>query len=146
VVCEQRDFAPWNLLVGRDDDLAVLDWESSEPRGIPALDLIYFLTYLGIHLDGAHATGRYAESYLATLTPSTPLGELAAECLELYGRKTGVPADDLHALRTLTWMLHSRSAYRQLAGEAAGPPSPQRLRRALFARLWEAEVRHGRRG
>src|SRR5205823_4835695 len=33
VVCEQRDFSPWNVFDG-DHGIVVLDWESGEPRGL----------------------------------------------------------------------------------------------------------------
>ena len=143
VICEQRDFSPWNLIISASGELAVLDWESSELQGVPALDLIYFLTYLGIYLDKAHASGRYGESYRATLDPSTAVGNIAAECLELYSPSVGILERDLHPLRLLTWMLHSRSAYRQLRAEVGGAPRPDQLRRALFIQLWEAELRYG---
>src|SRR5215211_2594977 len=35
-----------------DRELAVLDWESPERQGLPALDLIYFLSYLVCFPDG----------------------------------------------------------------------------------------------
>ena len=52
LVCEHRDFSPWNLFVHAGDRLAVFDWESSEPEGLPLLDLIYFLTYMASALRG----------------------------------------------------------------------------------------------
>jgi hypothetical protein len=143
VICEQRDFAPWNLLLNGRDELAVLDWESSELQGLPALDLIYFLTYLGIYLDGAHASGRYGDSYRATLMPSTRFGATTAECLETYASRLAITSADLRRLRLLTWMLHSRSTYRHLTAEAPGRPAPGRLRTSLFIQLWEAELRYG---
>jgi aminoglycoside phosphotransferase (APT) family kinase protein len=38
VAPEQRDFGPWNLLVTPAGQIAVLDWESAEVDGLPALD------------------------------------------------------------------------------------------------------------
>jgi hypothetical protein len=44
------DFIPKNLLVGAAGECVVVDWETAETRGLPLLDLIYFITrcaYLG---------------------------------------------------------------------------------------------------
>ncbi len=141
IVCEHRDFSPWNVLVTADGGLAVLDWESGELRGLPALDLIYFLSYLGFFLDGALASGRCRESYRASLNPSTLTGAVMAESLARYAGQVGLDPAGLRPLRLLVWLLHSRSEYRRLVDDVAGRPSPEALRRSLFVGLWEEELR-----
>src|SRR5436190_718658 len=81
LVCEQRDFSPWNVLIAADGALVVLDWESAETEGLPGMDLIYFLAYLAFFLDGAMESGRFRESYRAALDPATFTGAVQAECL-----------------------------------------------------------------
>ncbi len=76
LVCEQRDFSPWNIMIAPDGNLVVLDWESAEIEGLPAMDLIYFQTYLSFFLDGAMESGRYRESYRALLDPVTRTGRV----------------------------------------------------------------------
>jgi hypothetical protein len=49
------DFIPKNLLVGPAEECVVVDWETAEPRGLPLLDLLYFITrcaYLGAIVPG----------------------------------------------------------------------------------------------
>jgi hypothetical protein len=52
-VLEHRDLSHPNLVVGAGGELAVIDWEQAEPRGVPALDLFFALSYVAIARDGA---------------------------------------------------------------------------------------------
>lgn len=140
VVLEQRDFSPWNLLVGPDGSLQVLDWESAEPRGLPALDLIYFLAYLTFYVERARTPDQYRRSYRMLLDPTSARGAVFHECLELYAARAGVPATDIPTLRLLCWMLHSRSELRRQEEDAGGAPSGETLREGLFLSLWEEEM------
>ena len=142
LVCEQRDCSPWNVLISPTGDVVVLDWESAELRGLPALDLIYFLTYLAFFVDGAMESKRFRESYRATLDPATFTGHVVAECLDRYFKQLGLPADVLPPLRLLTWLIHSRSEYRRLAADAAGLPNTEALCNSLFVKLWTEELHH----
>jgi len=151
-VGEQRDFGPWNVLVNADRELAVLDWESSEPEGLPALDLIYFLSYLGFLVhglfrrSGAIGPGRFRESYRTVLDPSTFLGSVRSECLARYASHVGLDSDALRPLGLLVWLIHSRSEYKHFAADVAGRPEREILRRSLFVSLWEEELRNDVRG
>jgi hypothetical protein len=141
-VHEQRDFAPWNLLLTRDAELAVLDWESAQLCGLPLLDLTYFLTYAAFYLERAPASGRFRETYRATLDPGTFVGSIAARCVGRYAARLALPSAFVRPLRILTWMVHAPSELRQFMVDMAGPPAPGLLRRGLFLALWEEEVRH----
>jgi hypothetical protein len=142
VCCEQRDFAPWNLLVTPQHQLQVLDWESAELQGLPLMDLIYYTTYLAFYLGEARTPDACLESYRQTLQPSTLVGEVSLECQQLYIKRLGLPVAKTVPLRLLCWMLHSRSEYRRFAADAGGMPEPWQLRRSLFLGLWEEELRH----
>lgn len=126
VVFEQRDFSPWNVHVDRSGSLIVFDWESAEPRGFPGLDLVYFLAYCGFLLDGALESGQVRESYRATLQ-----GDVARDCLSRYLEALAVDLAHLPSLRTLTWLVHLRSALRR---EGAAQSA------ALFLDLLREEV------
>jgi hypothetical protein len=143
-VCEQRDFSPWNVLVTSEESLSVLDWESSDPHGLPALDLIYFLTYLALYFDRAMRNGRHRDSFRRSLEPSTFTGAVAHDCLEWYSERTNLARAALGPLRLLAWMLHSRSEYRHLVEDAGAAPDPERLRRSFFLDLLMEELRCGR--
>jgi len=127
VVFEQRDFSPWNVHVGRDGELVVFDWESAEPNGFPALDLIYLLAYCGFFLDRALESGHVLESYRTTLK-----GNGVVECLTSYCRELAIDPAHLPALRTLTWLVHAQSALHR---------NPDGAEAALFLKLLRAEMR-----
>jgi len=143
LVCEHRDFSPWNIIRTPTDELAVLDWEGAELEGFPALDLLYFLAHLGFYLDGAYSSGRYRESYRASLDPSTFAGSVRAEALARYQRALGLDQALLAPLSVFVWLVHARSEYQRLVADATTLlVEPERLRRAGFVALWEEELSH----
>jgi hypothetical protein len=142
-VCEQRDFSPWNVFLDAEGKLVVLDWESAELQGLPALDLVYFLTYLAFYLDRALRIGRYRESFRRSLDPVTQTGGVAKELLAWYAERTGLPRAAVRPLRLLAWLLHSRSEHRRIVEDAGPAPDSARLRRSIFVNLWELELRYG---
>jgi hypothetical protein len=117
----------------------VFDWESSEPAGLPGLDLHYFLAYLAFALDRAWQAPAMLESYRAVLDPTTFTGAVYRECLSRYAERVGLELADFRALRLLTWIIHSRSEYHRLTADAAGAPPMDLLRPSLFLGLWRAE-------
>jgi hypothetical protein len=143
MVFEQRDFSPWNVLVTRSGNLAVLDWESASPTGLPGVDLIYFLTYLGFFLDGATEQASYQRSYRLGKDPKTFTGSVNLECLQRYMNALGLSTRYLHALRLFTWMLHSRSEYEHLLSDTGHEPTSEALDHALFLSLWRQELHLG---
>lgn len=143
IVCEQRDFSPWNVLIDANGELAVLDWESAELHGLPALDLSYFLTYLAFFHERALETGRIREAYRAALDPTTFTGSVQRECLGRYIAGTGLDPAALHPLRLLAWLLHARSEYQHFSADTLERPDPAKLRQSVFVTLWEEELRHG---
>ena len=143
-VCEQRDCSPWNIFISHDGRPLVLDWESSVLDGLPAVDLVYFLTYLGFYAHRAMRSGRYREVYRAGLDPATPTGKIHRDCLAHYAARTGLDPGLIEPLRLLTWVIHSRSEYRHLRADAGRAPTREKLRRSLFLALWEEQVTHMR--
>jgi hypothetical protein len=145
-VPEQRDFGPWNLLVTPAGGLAVLDWESAEVDGLPALDLLYYLAYASFNVDRAHDRESRFASYCRSLDPSTPTGAIRRACLARYLDALDIAPGSLAPLRVLVWLIHAQSDYRHAAADAGGPPPAALLERSLFFALWSEEVRHVARG
>ena len=145
LVCEHRDFSPWNLFVTPDERLAVFDWESSEPEGLPLLDLIYFLTYMGSALQRVGATD-VVRGWHASKDPGSLVGAVHRECLLRYTSGVRLDAGSVPGLSLLVWTIHSRSEYRRLVGDVAGRPTEDAVRRSLFLQLWQAELGRQRGG
>ena len=140
--CEHRDFSPWNVFVSRSGSLSVFDWESSELHGVPGLDLIYFLSYLSPTPDNLSLD---PHTYVAAWDEATPAGRINHRCLATYARDVGLHPSSLGTLRLLTWLVHSRSEYLRQVADCGGAPSADTLRRGLFLKLIEHELRHGER-
>jgi hypothetical protein len=139
IVPEHRDFGPWNILVD-GDRIAVLDWESSEALGLPLLDLVYFLTYAALYVEGAIANGRYLHAYRRSLRLDTSTGRVSMRCLERYVARLGLSADVIRPLRLLTWTIHARSEHVRLREDVGGPPGGPALAQAMFAAFWRHDV------
>jgi hypothetical protein len=140
IVCEQRDFSPWNVLLTKAGELAVVDWESAELQGLPGLDLFYFLLNVCFSFDDARRTGRYRESYRTMVDPETPRGALAARCLERYCDRVALDAGAVRPLRLLAWIVHSRSEWSRLQADFGPEASRDILRRAICVQLFEEEL------
>jgi hypothetical protein len=144
IVSEQRDFSPWNVLLDTRGALIALDWESAELDGLPALDLIYFLTYLAFTLNRIpidETSPHLRRSYRRLLDPTTFTGSVYKACLAHYGKRLGLDPEQLRLLAVLAWLIHSRSDYRRYASDAGGMPDQAALRRSVFLSLWEEEMR-----
>jgi phosphotransferase family enzyme len=139
LVCEHRDFSPWNVHIDAAGEIAVLDWESAEVRGLPLLDLIYFLTYLGFELERGRPRDVVA-AYRAMIEGRGPVGEVAAECTARYTRALGLDIRLLPALGVLVWMIHARSEHRAMTADSGGPPDAAVLGRSVFLPLWHAAL------
>jgi hypothetical protein len=138
--CEHRDCSPWNFIVTAEGGLGLLDWESAEPEGLPALDLVYFLANAAFVIDGALESGKTRTTYRRLLDPAGSYGATFAACTAAYCERAGVPPAALPGLRLLCWLVHCRSDYRHLEMAAAGPPSPEALRGSMFFGLVEEEL------
>jgi hypothetical protein len=145
IASEQRDFSPWNVFVTPSGELAAVDWESGDACGWPALDLIYFLTYVSAYREGAYTREGLLRIQRATVAGTGEAGAIAARCLAQYAALSGVPPEVLPALRALCWLVHSYAEHRRLTAERGAAPGPGELRDSLFAVLWEQELRAGAR-
>jgi glycosyltransferase involved in cell wall biosynthesis len=137
---EHRDCAPWNVVLLEDETLALHDWESAEPHGLPALDLVYFLANAAFVLDDARDSGRTLKTYRALLDPETEYGRIAADCLAVYAIRVGIRAADIPRLRMLCWTIHCRSERRWLDMEGKGG-DPDALRGGVYIGLLMEELR-----
>jgi len=142
IVCEHRDFNQFNILQSPSRELAVLDWESSVLEGLPALDLMYFLTCVPVFsLNASSDPDDVRRAYRASVDPSTAAGAVTAECLDVYARRLGLDPSNFHALRVLVWLIHSCSEYEKLVFDLGRRPEPEVLKRGVFVTLWEEELR-----
>jgi hypothetical protein len=140
LVFEHRDCSPWNVLLQESGDPALLDWESSEPRGLPGMDLVYFLANAAFVLEGALESGRTQEVYARLLDAGSPHGRVFAECCARYRAALSLDEAALARLRLLCWVVHCASDRRHLDLEVGGSPDAADLRRSPFLGLLREEL------
>ena len=139
VVCEQRDFSPWNVFES-DGGIVVLDWESGDPRGLPGLDLIYFATHAAYYLERAWITGRYVDAHRTAWSRETAIGRANHACVERYLAHFDLDPALLAPLRLFAWMLHAHSDYVHLRADVGGTPNDEALRSSRFFRLFRSDL------
>jgi hypothetical protein len=138
---EHRDCSPWNVVIAPGGDPVLLDWESAEPDGLPALDLFYFLVNCAFVLDHAFESGSTRESYARLLDPDSDYGRIAQRAVTEYATALRISPADFRRLRLLCWIVHSRSDYRHAQLATGGTPRPEDLRKGMFLGLVEEELR-----
>jgi glycosyltransferase involved in cell wall biosynthesis len=138
---EHRDCSPWNVVITPAGEPVLLDWESAEPDGLPALDLFYFLANCAFVLDRAFEAGSVRESYARLLDPDGEYGRVAQRAVTEYATALRIAPEDFRRLRLLCWIAHSRSDYRHAQLAAGGTPRTEDLRRGIFLGLVEEELR-----
>jgi Phosphotransferase enzyme family len=132
VACEERDCAPWNVLLA-GDAVSLADWESAEPSGLPGLDLVYFLANAALVVDGVLDRGPVVPVYLESR-------RTLASHERRYCDRTGLDEALLPVLRLLCWTIHARSEAIRFEQDAAGAPSQDTLAGGVFLALWRAEL------
>jgi hypothetical protein len=140
MVFEHRDCSPWNIILSDVGAPGLVDWESAEPRGLPALDLVYFLTTGAFVLEGALETGLTRQTYATMLDAGTATGRVAADCLAEYCRALDLDPAALPAFRLLTWIIHSRSDFRHIEIDTGAEPTHGSLRSSVFLGLVQEEL------
>jgi len=103
---EHRDCAVWNIHVADSGAIGLFDWAGSEPRGLPGLDLAYFLATSAFMIDRLEmsAPGPAAASYERLLDPDTPHGVVAAQCTRRYCERLGLDPSLFALLRLRCWV------------------------------------------
>lgn len=142
LVCEHRDFSPWNILINSDRELGVIDWEGSTLQGLPAVDLINCLTYLSFYLDNNWEPSRFSECYRRMLDENSFEGTVFKECLTSYCDNIGLPFSMIPSLRLFAWINALNWEYYALGNYSDSPTNPEAIRHLIHFGIWKEEVQH----
>jgi aminoglycoside phosphotransferase len=63
LVIEHGDLSSPNILMNDQNQIGVVDWELAEPRGLPVVDLFFFLTYIAFSLQKASKKPEYLHAF-----------------------------------------------------------------------------------
>jgi len=139
LVCEHRDLAPENININSEGKIGVMDWEHSKLYGLPALDLIFFLTHTCIDHKLEPNTKTLEERYRKMIDPNTFTGTIYNECIDYYTTKLGIPHTAISNLRLMTWIVR---AYIKFFDVSTGTLklNPLSEGKRFVINLWEEEV------
>jgi aminoglycoside phosphotransferase (APT) family kinase protein len=138
LVLEHGDVSHPNLLLHRGGQAALIDWELSEPRGLPAHDLFFFLAYMTFALRRAGSTERRRAVFRETFFGPR---EAYAETVVAYAERLGAPVLLLRPLFVACWARYAAQLTTRLrvtGGE--GRASAASLRRHREYALWRETV------
>jgi hypothetical protein len=112
------DLGTWNVLITRDGDVGVLDWENTDPRGLPCWDLAYLIMSHAQRSQTARGRRFTASSAVAQFEPGSAWHVLLTGACARATSDAGLPPSLAAPLVRLSWVhLAVKSATRRPAGE-----------------------------
>jgi aminoglycoside phosphotransferase (APT) family kinase protein len=142
LVFEHGDLGPPNILFADRERPGVVDWELAVPKGLPAVDLYFFLTLVGFVEKGAKTNAEYVSAFHEAFFGRSAW---ARPFVQRYAGSMGLSSETLRALFVVCWSryvaglvirLHdSDDSARSLDGVTA-----QWLRSNRYFTLWRHSV------
>jgi aminoglycoside phosphotransferase (APT) family kinase protein len=126
-VVQHGDPGIWNLLVDPAGRTVFLDWEASEPDGLPLWDLLYLFRSYAVAASRRAGTRDRLSAASRHLLDASPLGDRLVMAVEAYRERVGVPAAAVEALIYGCWVHRSLKEATRMA--------PERLAEGQFVRL-----------
>ena len=141
---EHGDFGPPNILVAQDGRLRVVDWELARARGLPAVDLFFFLTLVGFARSRARKPAEYLAAFRQMFFGQSAT---ARHYIQSYVDSLGVPAATLVPLFVLCWSRYvAELALRlhdfQFTSESLSDETMNWLRSNRYYALWRYTIDH----
>ena len=139
LVFEHGDLGSPNILIGRNAEISVVDWELSDTKGFPAGDLFFFLTYVAF----ATTKARSLKDYMAAFDRAFFGKEAwAVPYLHEYSDAIDLPIEALRPLFMLYWGRHlarlaSRLDYGDGRAAGLGEETKKWLESNRYYALWK---------
>ncbi len=138
-VFEHGDFSSPNLLLSAEGKLGVVDWELANRRGLPGVDLFFFLSYIAFAMAGAtQENGKYMQAFQkAFFLPDS----WATPYIRDYWQGLGLNAKTASSLFVLCWARYVSSLVSRLTeGErretVLSDETQEWLRSNRYYRMW----------
>ncbi len=144
LVFEHGDLSAPNLLIDERGRVGVVDWELAIPRGLPATDLFFFLTFVAFARGRAHSRRSWLAAFRdAFFGPDA----WAAGRIREYARALRLPAETLEPLFVSTWARYvageaSRLGADDISGKGGAGELVECIASSRFRILWEYAVDH----
>ena len=117
-VAAHNDLTMFNVLLGRDRTLGIVDWEEATEEALPLMDLAYAA------VDAVAAAGRYRDRVAAFHAAYGRAGrsrDRIEALTERLAARLRLPADLAELSFHACWLLHARNELRERGVDAGGP-------------------------
>jgi hypothetical protein len=104
LVFQHGDPGRWNVFVTSDDQVCFLDWEASEPNGLPLWDLFYFLRSFCVCVAQSQHCTDSLRSLDQLLLEDTPLATLVVDSVKNYCAEIGMSESLVEPLFYTCWL------------------------------------------
>ncbi|MEM7114369.1 MAG: phosphotransferase [Chloroflexota bacterium] len=104
LVFQHGDPGTWNILITENGRPAFLDWEASEPHGMPLWDLYYFLRSYAVGASRTKGARNVLAGFEQQFLEESPYTPLIVEWVKKYCEAVNLPADYVEPLFYTCWM------------------------------------------
>jgi aminoglycoside phosphotransferase len=144
LVFEHGDLSYPNLMLLKNGEPGVVDWELAEPYGLPVCDLFFFLTYAAFATHKARENGQHLAAFQAAFFEDDAWTK---RYIRTYAEQLHLPADVLTPLFVLTWLryivgLLLRLEHAHSTSDKIDDETAHWLRRNRYYTLWDYAVSH----
>ena len=137
LVFEHGDLSSPNLMMLTNGRAGVLDWELGEPRGLPAVDLFFFLAFIAFARERATTPEQCVAAFRGAFFGPTAW---AQPYIARYAASVGVPKKALAPLFLLCWSRYLADLPERMAwavGRDLRPDELADVRRDRYWHLWK---------
>lgn len=142
LIMEHGDFSAPNILQDETGRVGVVDWELAEPKGLPAADLFFFLTYAAFARQKARKNADYLKAFQqAFFGPQA----WAWPYVTRYKERLNLAPEMLAPLFVVTWGRYVAGLVMRLqesneAGSMVGNETVKWLRSNRYYVLWKSAI------
>jgi aminoglycoside phosphotransferase (APT) family kinase protein len=115
-VFQHGDPGTWNVLITQNGRSAFLDWEASEPQGMPLWDLVYFLRSYCVGAARAQGVADGLAGFEQQFLQTSALSDLVVQSIERYCEAIDLPRAYLEPLFYTCWMHRALKQATRLTG------------------------------
>jgi aminoglycoside phosphotransferase len=142
LVMEHGDFSSPNILQDENGSVGVVDWELAEPKGLPAADLFFFLTYIAFARQNARKNVDYLKAFQRAFFGSQAW---ASSYVMRYRERLKIAPETLASLFVATWGRYVAGLLMRLqesneAGGMVGDETVKWLRSNRYYVLWRYAI------
>lgn len=107
LVFQHGDLGSWNILVGNDDKVIVLDWEAGETGGMPLWDFFYFIRSYAMWMCRVKGQRDSQKNFEAMFLQPSEISNIFSETITKYCAQIGLEKSLIAPLFYTCWMHRS---------------------------------------